>query len=229
MTSLSLIAPPPRTVIGELRAAREPIRLASRWSSLPRATMAPRTVITVPGIGTGDVSMAPLRSYLRRVGHFAQGWTLGRNSGDVKQLWPLLSDVIRDRARETATPVDLVGWSLGGVLAREVARDNPETVRSVTTYGTPVVGGPRFTTAAGLYSDDQLDEITQMIAEREQTPILPPVTAIYSKNDGVVAWRACVDPFDNEAEHVEVRSTHLGMGLDPDVWFAVADRLEREA
>ena len=68
-----------------------------------------------------------------------------------------------------------------------------------------------------------------MITERERTPIVPPVTAIYSKNDGVVAWRACLDPFDNETEHVEVRSTHLGMGLDPDVWRAVAGRLEREA
>ena len=114
------------------------------------------------------------------------------------------------------------------MLAREVARDNPESVRSVTTYGTPVVGGPRFTTAAGLYTGSQLDVIAKMITEREQTPIIPPVTAIYSRNDGVVAWRACLDPFDNEAEHVEVRSTHLGMGLDPDVWYAVADRLERE-
>lgn len=229
MTSLSLTTPPPRTVLGELRAAREPIRLATRWSSLPRSTTTPRTVVTVPGIGTGDASMAPLRSYLRRIGHIAQGWTLGRNSGDVKQLWPLLNDVIRHRTRATGAPVDLVGWSLGGVLAREVARDNPDGVRSVTTYGTPVVGGPRFTTAAGLYSDHQLDEIAEMITERERTPIVPPVTAIYSKNDGVVAWRACLDPFDNETEHVEVRSTHLGMGLDPDVWRAVAGRLEREA
>lgn len=227
MTSLSLTTPPPRTVIGELRAAREPLRLAARWRSLPRSTSNPRTVITVPGIGAGDASMDPLRRYLSRLGHIAGGWTLGRNTGDVEHLWPALNDVVRQRARAGGTRVDLVGWSLGGVLAREVARDNPEIVRSVTTYGTPVVGGPRFTTAAGLYTQMQLDEIAQMITERERTPIIPSVTAIYSRNDGVVSWRACLDPFDNEAEHVEVGSTHLGMGLDPDVWRTVAHRLER--
>ena len=92
-------------------------------------------------------------------------------------------------------------------------------------YGTPVVGGPRYTRVAGAYSPDRIRHIEALIEERERTPIGVPVTAIYSRKDGIVAWQACIDPYDNDVEHVEVRSSHVGMGLDPDVWHTVADRL----
>lgn len=221
----SLQAPNRWASIAEVRAVREPFRLIAAGRRLRTRTDQARTVITVPGYGASDTSMAPLRTFLRRRGHDPRGWGLGRNTGEVEDLYPRLAAVVRSVSLAMSDTVDLVGWSLGGVLAREVARDNPQAVGRVITYGTPVVGGPRFTRAAGIYSDQRLDEIEDLIQDRERLPIIPPVTAIYSRNDGVVAWQACIDHFQNNAEHVEVRSTHLGMGLDPDVWTTIANRL----
>ena len=226
MTTFYDLQPPTRLAsIAELRALREPLRLMAAGRRLHSDPAPPRTIITVPGYGATDASMAPLRAFLRRHGHDVRGWGLGKNTGEVEDLYPKLGASVRSCSIASGTTVDLIGWSLGGVLAREVARDHPQSVGRVITYGTPVIGGPRFSRAAGLYSDQRLSEIDELIHEREQTPIIPPVTAIYSRNDGVVAWQACIDPFPNNVEHVEVRSTHLGMGLDPDVWRVVADRL----
>lgn len=217
------IAPPPtRTTRGELRALREPVRLALALPRLMKRTDgAARTVITVPGFGADDRSMAPLRTYLRREGHAAVGWERGRNNGEVERMWPMLLDRVREVADGAGESVDLVGWSLGGVLAREAARDLPNLIGHVVTFGTPVIGGPRYTRAASAYGEPRLTEIERLIDERERQPITVPITALFSKRDGVVAWQACIDPFGNPVDHVEVRSTHLGMMLDPDVWTTI--------
>ena len=226
MTMFYALQPPSRLAsIAEIRALREPFRLVAAGRRLRSHPGPRRIIITVPGYGATDASMAPLRAFLRRLGHDARGWGLGRNTGEVEDLYPRLGASVRSASLASGTTVDLVGWSLGGVLAREAARDLPQSVGQVITYGTPVIGGPRFSRAAGMYSDERLTEIDDLIHDRERMPIIPPVTAIYSRNDGVVAWQACIDPFQNDVEHVEVRSTHLGMGLDPDVWQVVADKL----
>ena len=131
-------------------------------------------------------------------------------------------------ADESGATVSLLGWSLGGVIAREVARQHPEAVRQVITYGTPVVGGPRFTAVARAY-DAGASTAAAAVAERldAESPIQVPLTVVYTRRDGIVAWQACIDRSSPNAEHVEVASTHIGMGVDPDVWGVVADRLAR--
>ena len=220
MTNLS--APTTAATRGEIRALREPIRLAAALPRLLRPDDGDtRTVITVPGFGADDRSMAPIRSYLRRRGHTALGWEGGRNNGVVEEMWPRLVDRVRAVTYSGHDTVDLVGWSLGGVLARETARDLPHLVGAVVTFGAPIVGGPRYTRAAGAYGEQRITEIERLIQERQERPISVPVTAMYSKRDGVVAWRACIDPSENPVDHVEVSSTHLGMVLDPDVWSTI--------
>ena len=222
---MTLAAPTRRQARRELLAMREPFRLAASLRGLlARRAAAPQPVVTVPGFGADDGSMAPLRRYLRRLGHQPEGWGLGRNNGEVETLRDELGARIADR---TDRPV-LIGWSLGGVIAREVARDLPDVVGGVVTYGTPLIGGPRYTRAAGVYPNERIDEIERLIIEREQVPITVAVTAIYSRNDGIVAWEACIDPYPNNIEHIEVRSSHLGMSLDPDVWRIVAERLDAQ-
>jgi dienelactone hydrolase len=127
--------------------------------------------------------------------------------------------------------VRCVGWSLGGNLAREAARERPELVERVVTFGTPAVGGPKYTSVARMYRQRglDLDAIEARFAERERVPIRVPVTAIYSRRDGVVAWRACIDRSTPDVEHVEVRGAHLGLGFHPAVYRVVADRLARPA
>lgn len=173
--------------------------------------------------------MAPLRRYLAAIGHEPFDWGLGRNDSRHFEAFQenLIAKVaqLRDRHGDT---IDLIGWSLGGMLARATARAAPDTVRRVITYGTPVVGGPRYTVMAGSFDQSDIAEIERRIAERRQShPLTAPVTAIYSRNDGVVAWKACIDPDDRNIEHVEVTSSHFGMNLDPDVWAIIAVRLNQ--
>jgi pimeloyl-ACP methyl ester carboxylesterase len=125
-------------------------------------------------------------------------------------------------------PVALVGWSHGGVIARELARQAPEAVARVITFGTPVVGGAKYTAVAPLFRERglDLDRLEREIAARNAAhPILVPITAIYSCEDAVVAWQACLDPDNPDVEHVEVGGSHAGLGINPDVFGLVADRL----
>lgn len=122
------------------------------------------------------------------------------------------------------------GWSLGGTLAREAARERPDLVERVVTLGTPAVGGPKCTAAGAAYRRQgyDLDAIERDVAARERTPIRVPVTAIYSRDDGVVAWQACIDRHTRAIAHVEVRGTHTGLGFNPDVYRVVAEHLVRQ-
>lgn len=172
--------------------------------------------------------MAPIRSYLRWLGYDARTWGLGTNMGDPERDAELMSASVRDLAEAKSRPVALVGWSLGGVVAREVARRVPEHVSRVITYGSPVVGGPVHTVAARTYEPGEGDRIDAIIEELNASdPISVPITVIFTRRDGVVAWPACIDRTTEGAEHVEVGSTHIGLGIDPDVWETVARTLAR--
>lgn len=223
-------SPPFWSVLRETRSLRELPRLAWR---LPDLTSQPRgdgePVLVFPGYGTGDVSTTLLRSYLRWLGYRVGGWSLGVNRGNVPALVPQVTDLTQRLADETGRAVRLVGWSLGGVLAREVARERPASVERVVTLGSPVVGGPKYTAVAGLYvrRGYDLDAIEAQVAERNRIPIRVPITAIYSRSDAVVAWEACLDRVSPDVEHCEVETTHLGLGFSPDVYRIVALRLSK--
>ena len=112
------------------------------------------------------------------------------------------------------------------MIAREVARRHPDAVRRVITYGTPVVGGPRFTAVARAYGPEVGGHAEPSPSgSTPQSPIQVPLTVVFTRRDGIVSWEACIDRFSPYVEHVEVSSTHLGMGVDPDVWGIVAGRL----
>lgn len=207
-----------------LELARYPLH-ASALARQPRGNGEP--VLVLPGFGAGDASTLPLRSYLRWLGYRVGGWGYGTNRGDVPDLIPRVTELVAARAEREGQPVRLVGWSLGGYLAREAARERPAAVERVVTLGTPVVGGPKYTAVAGLYERQgiDLDEIEAGVEARNGVPLKVPVTAIYSRSDGVVAWQACIDRHTSDVEHIEVDSTHIGLGLSPEVYCIVAQRL----
>ena len=213
------------------RESFTPLELARLAVSLPSLSRLPRgqgqPVLVFPGFSGGDGSTLPLRQFLGSLGHDARGWGLGRNRGDVPELIPAVTELVQTVAAQTGQAVSLVGWSLGGYLAREAARECPHAVRRVVTLGSPISGGPKYTTVAPWYrlQGEDLDAIELAVLEREQTPLRVPVTAIWSRLDGVVAWQACVDEREAVTENVEVRTTHLGMGISPDVFRIVAERL----
>ncbi len=173
--------------------------------------------------------MAPLRQYLRFLGYDARGWGLGTHHGyperDAARLVPLVTRA----AEQAGQPISLVGWSLGGVIVREVARHAPDVVSQVIVFGSPLIGGPLYTGSAGSVTSERQQQILDHIAAVEAaTPQTIPITVIYSRRDAVVNWRAALDRTSLDASHIEVASTHLTLGVDPDVWEIVARRLAGE-
>jgi pimeloyl-ACP methyl ester carboxylesterase len=222
--------PPSRsTLAGEALSGLQIPRLilaAPRLARVPRGDGSP--VVDIPGWRAPESSMAPLRAYLRRLGYEARTWGMGTNMGDPRGDAERMAEMVAALSRRAGRPVSLVGWSLGGVIAREVAREVPEHVRRVITYGTPVLGGPAHTVAASNYEAGFGDEVDRIVAGLDaDAPISVPITAIFTRRDGIVAWQACIDRASPEVEHIEVSSTHIGLGVDPDVWEIVGRTLAK--
>jgi alpha/beta superfamily hydrolase len=226
---IKVLEPPPLSgLIRETRGLLELPRLMLRFRDLARQPRGHgQPVLLLPGYGAGDGSTAILKIYLRMLGYRVRGWGLGRNSGDVPDLMPRILKRIVSFARRTQQEVRLIGWSLGGYLAREAARERPDLVHRVITLGTPVVGGPKYTVVARRFHRRGIDiaAIEAEIELRNQISLRTPVTAIYSRADAVVAWEACIDHNGTDVEHVEVRTTHIGFGFSAEVYKIIAQRL----
>ena len=220
--------PDPSHLIREVRALIELPRLLWRFPELarqPRGHGEP--ILILPGYGAGDGSTALLKVYLRLLGYRARGWGLGRNRGDTAELLPRVLKRIASFARRSNQKVHLIGWSFGGYLARELARERSDLVGQVITLGTPVVGGPKYTVVAKVFLNRGIDieAIAAEVETRNQISFTTPVVAIYSRRDAVVAWQACIDHRALNVEHIEVQTTHLGLGFSPDVYKIIAQRL----
>jgi dienelactone hydrolase len=214
----------------------EPVRGLARFASMPLAaswlSSAPRGdghgVLVVPGLLASDVSTAVLRRFLRRLGYDAAGWDLGRNRGPTDQVVDELPRVLSALAQRTGRPVSLIGWSLGGIYARELARQHPAQVRQVITLGSPfALTDPRQSHADGAYQRRAHLHAAGRLPTPEEVarPIGVPSTAVYSRRDGIVSWQACIGPETSLHENVEVRCGHLGFGTDPATLWLIADRL----
>jgi len=206
------------------------IQVSRLLAGAPRLLRSPRgdgsRVIDLPGWQAPEETGAPIRAFLNRLGYEAHGWGLGANRDNPRHSAAALGARVRELAEQDGRPVALIGWSLGGVIAREIARRDPEHVRHVVTYGSPVVGGPAHTVAARLYGPEELLRMASIVERIDAgNPIQVPVTTIFSRRDGVVSWQACIDRTSPHVEHFEVSSPHLGLGIDPDVWKIVADRI----
>jgi pimeloyl-ACP methyl ester carboxylesterase len=216
---------PARTLMsaGTVAAALPLLRWAPRGESHP--------VLVLPGLMASDVSTRVLRAWLRRLGYPVVGWALGRNRGPTQEVTSELPLLVDRLAREHGTSVSIVGWSLGGIYARRLARQAPGQVRQVVSLGSPfaltdrpVDGSPgaRFYQRLAPGHGSRRPRASRAPLAR---PLPVPSTAIYSRWDGVVDWRACRQRPGPTSENVAVRSSHLGMGHDPAVLWVVADRL----
>jgi pimeloyl-ACP methyl ester carboxylesterase len=187
-----------------------------------------RKIILLPGFGMGDNSMNLLKKRLNQCGHQANTWGLGRNHGKVT---PLLTDFGQRLAKafeDEKRPIDLIGWSLGGYIAREAARDNPNAVRQVITLAGPAIGGPKYTLCGRFYelSGWDLDKIESAVKQRFDIPVQVPIISMYTRSDGIVSWEACFDTWSPNVRHVEVNSSHMGMPFSMDVFQCIAENLK---
>lgn len=212
----------------ELLTPIELARLALFWWTLPFHLKGEgKTVLLLPGLGSGERSMFIIREFLRALEYRTYDWGLGRNDGNVAEKIPLITAEVLRRVSEAGEPIALVGWSLGGYLAREVARSHPDKISQVITLGSPLVGGPKYTATSAFFGRQGLDHdgIEARIANRYRVPLTVPVTSVYSKGDGVVSWQASVDHWSPNAENVEINTTHFGFGFSKEVLTLLAERL----
>lgn len=229
MNARGRIRPPSRLTLA--LEGRGLFDAASLLPSMPVLMTAPRgepqSVLVLPGLGADDRSTMPLRSYLSALGYDVHGWGLDRSHRPPHLDLDSIHDHIARLREKSGRKIGLIGWSRGGILAREAARRAPDDVRLVVTLGSPF-GDVSASNAPALYKLATGQELPPVPVERAQAlaaPIPVPATAIYTKGDGVVAWRACLEQRTPQTENIAVRTTHLGIGFHPPALWAIADRL----
>lgn len=214
----------------ELRAFWEFGALLPSWPLLARAPRGDgHAVMVFPGLSANDTSTVPLRHYLQTLNYKTWGWEQGFNFGPRAGVLEEAKSKLVRTFEETGKKVSLIGWSLGGVYARELSKEFPHMVRCVITLGTPFAGSHRSTNAWRVYELASGHKVESKAADYD-LPAAPPVptTSIYSRTDGVVAWQASIQapcPRNPATENVEVLASHIGLGVNPSAWWAVADRL----
>ena len=184
-------------------------------------------MIVLPGLGASDRATTAIRTYLGFLGHQAHGWKRGRNVRPTGADLLAVAAQIRALHAEAGAPVSLVGWSRGGIIAREAARMAPEAVRMVITLGSPFAA-PAATNVAAVWRRLTGEPFPAPAPEQLRAlaaPLPVPSTSIYSRSDGVVAWRACRQAEGPRSENVEVRGAHLGLVFNPAALWVIADRL----
>jgi hypothetical protein len=185
-----------------------------------------RKVVVLPGILTGDFTTVRLVGWLKRIGYDAQGWGGGINWGPTTQILARIDSLIGTAHAESGRKVSLVGRSLGGLYAREYAKRHPEHVDRVITLGSPIhlpvktPLSPVENVLARFYDPSIVERIDDVA---KNPPV--PLTAIYSKSDGIVPWQACLCEEGPLAENFEIDSAHTVMGENARAMRIVAARL----
>jgi pimeloyl-ACP methyl ester carboxylesterase len=212
--------------------ARAVVEFGLLLGSLPLRRTLPtgdgHPVLVLPGLLADDTSTVPLRRILRGLGYRVHGWRLGRNVGPTAQAVAGMGDRVNDLHTRYEAPISVIGWSLGGIYARAIARRRSAWVRQVITLGSPF----RLTDKNQSRATAAFDRFSHLHVERARLPLeletedlQVPATSIYSRYDGIVAWQACLDLTSPTAENIAVIGSHFGYGHNPAVVWAVADRL----
>lgn len=231
MTEHAPIAPPPPLYLA--LEGRAWLELASLVPALPVLRRAPRgdghPVLVMPGWLAGDTSTRALRWFLRDRGYHAHAWRLGMNRGPTPEIMGGIAERLHALHARHGRKVSVVGWSLGGIYGRELARRFPEQIRQVITLASPFrdLGA---TSVARLYRTGLIrrwrnPDPEHEVQRRLRTPLRVPSTSLYSRTDGIVAWRSCVDDDGPERENIAIRASHCGIGHHPAALMVIADRL----
>ena len=227
--------------LGEFRV---PLEASIYWLGAlthPWPRVSPRNaqvVMLIPGFMAGDMTLAPLANFCRWLGHRALYAGILSNSECPRETMRKLNARLALAYEKFEQPIVVIGQSLGGVYAREIAREQPEMVERVISLGSPlrtprnaanlaVQAVARSIAAIRGKADGCLSESCECgLMLSDDSPPEVPTTHIYSRTDGVVHWESCVDLSGAPTvENVEVMGSHVGMGLNPDVYRVIADRL----
>jgi pimeloyl-ACP methyl ester carboxylesterase len=221
-----------RYALMEMRAIAELGAFAAAWpllGHLPTGDGHP--VLVIPGFSANDINTWPLRNTLSRLGYKVYGWGLGRNWGINKQSKAQLAELLERIHAESGRKLSLIGWSLGGVYVREMARKRPDLVRSVITLGSPINGHPHANNVVRLSkminfgrrprrNETDLDGFKRRI---EPPPV--PCTALHTRSDGLVCWHCTLEPETDRTRNVRIHGSHIGLICNPLALKAVAEAL----
>ncbi len=232
--SAKISAPPPWMAAFEFRALGERAQMSAMLPLLRRLpTGDGHPVLVLPGFSASDLSTDPLRNLLRRLGYWTYGWGLGVNVGPTRRILDGLVRKLDQAHQRRKEPVSIVGWSLGGIYARELARARPDVVRQVITLGSPIQmieadsssAQPMWDAMSRYHSPGFRQEMRDV----QRPPLAIPNTSIYSRTDGVVSWQACLVPRTATSENVRVFGSHCGLGFNSAAITVIADRLAQPA
>lgn len=229
LSSAATLAPPSATLM--LMEGRALSELSAFWLMRPWLSMTPRgdghPVLVLPGLLADDDSTHSLRSFLNSHGYKAHGWKQGRNRGLRGNLeGDMLARIEELFDRYDGRKISLVGWSLGGLYARQLAKLVPDKVRSMISLGSPFAGSPKSTNAWRVYewvSGGKVDDQVLLAALAEAPSV--PTTSIFSRTDGICAWQTCLNAEGPNSENIEIDGSHCGLGHHPAAIYAIADRL----
>ncbi len=212
------------------------VELGSLWWSSPVLWTTPRgdghSVLVLPPFLADDLSTAVLRTFVCMRGYAAHGWRLGRNLHRTARIVEGLPRRLHQLYEQSGRKVSLIGWSAGGMQARDLAREYPDLVRQVICLGTPFRHRDGDRTHAEPLARLFLNPADQVpypggrrLAEEDKPPLTVPNTAIYSRSDGVAAWQLCLNSDGPNCENIEVRGGHTGLSHNVAAFVAIADRL----
>ena len=187
----------------------------------------PHPVVVLPGLGADDRSTIAIRGFLESLGYQVYGWGRGRNIRAPDADVSAVAAQVAKLGEDSGLKVSLIGWSRGGIIAREVARQVPNNVRMVITLGSPFAapGASNVRAIWKMLTGQKYEPPTPERVSRLAQPIPVPSTSIYTRADGVVAWRACLEQEGGKRENVEVKTTHIGLGFHAPALWVIADRL----
>jgi pimeloyl-ACP methyl ester carboxylesterase len=230
-STVEALSPPSKALV--LLEGRAVPEFGAFWLMRPWLSATTRgdghPVLVFPGLLADDMTTRPLRGFLNSHGYKAHGWKQGRNlglRGSVES--DMLARVDELYERHGGRKISLIGWSLGGLYARQLAKIAPHKVRCMISLGSPFAGSPKATNAWRVYemaSGSKVDE--QVTIGGGSLADAPPVptTSIFSRSDGICAWQACLNEESAEVENIEVYGSHCGLGHHPAAVYAIADRL----
>lgn len=187
-------------------------------------------VLVIPGFMGSKSSTNMLRGFVEKLGYKVYDWGLGRNLGNVEDIDRLVVRVeeITDYHK---VPVSIIGWSLGGVFARQIAKEKPALIRQVITLGSPFRNVIEANNATWLYTtlfgSQKVKDLDYSLLNTFPAPAPVPTTAIYTKEDGIVPWEACMEMHEDDLhQNIQVRGSHCGLGMNSCVFMVIEDRLK---
>lgn len=221
-------------VLLTLLEGRSIFELGWFYSLLPLLNRLPKgdghPVIVFPGFLAGERSTRPMRKFLKKLGYKTYDWGLGRNIRFNEDREALMHNLIESTYKKHGQKISLIGWSLGGVFVREMAKKYPDYIRQVVSLGSPI-SNPRKSSNALTLFEAINGNPTPKTQERMKTlhNALPvPATSVYTKTDGVVHWQGSIQDEAPQTENIEVPASHIGLGVNPLVMYILADRLSQK-